>query len=348
MRGSVGSASGKPANSARHRRRRVHRLPPLRVAARRRLGGLRARRPLDRLEQNVAHLRDRPRLPPRRRLGALDQAVVSELVHKCDVVYHLAAAVGVRLIVEQPVRTLVTNVQGTETVLEYCNRFGKRVLVASTSEVYGDHREEQPLARGRAPDLRPDDREALGVRRLEGDGRVPRARLPPGARPRLRDRAALQHRRPAPERPVRDGHPALRAERASRAPPLEIHGDGTQTRCFCHVAGHDARAEGADGRPLARRRDLQRRLDRADLDPRARGAGPAADGLAVRARLRARTTRSTARGSRTCSIAIPRSRRSAPRSAGSRRANLEDILRDVIEHARREPVLPEAEPAVAP
>jgi nucleoside-diphosphate-sugar epimerase len=49
----------------------------------------------------------------------LSHSVVSELVKKCDVVYHLAAAVGVRLIVEQPVHTMVTNVQGTETVLEY-------------------------------------------------------------------------------------------------------------------------------------------------------------------------------------------------------------------------------------
>src|SRR5207249_3545076 len=64
---------------------------------------------------------------------------------KVDVVYHLAAAVGVRLIVEQPVHTLVTNLEGTEVVLDHCSRFGKRVLVASTSEVYGDHREELPL-----------------------------------------------------------------------------------------------------------------------------------------------------------------------------------------------------------
>ena len=78
--------------------------------------------------------------------SVLSPAVVSELVHKCDVVYHLAAAVGVRLIVEQPVHTLLTNIRGTETVLEYCTRFGKRVLVASTSEVYGDHRDEKPSA----------------------------------------------------------------------------------------------------------------------------------------------------------------------------------------------------------
>src|SRR5947199_3229743 len=95
-------------------------------------------------ERNVAHLRGRPDF----HLivdSVLKNAVVNELVHKCDVVYHLAAAVGVRLIVEQPVHTLVTNIQGTENVLEHCNRFGKRVLVASTSEVYGDRREPEAL-----------------------------------------------------------------------------------------------------------------------------------------------------------------------------------------------------------
>src|ERR687886_37857 len=95
--------------------------------------------------ENVAHLKERPDF----HLvvdSVLSPAVVSELVHKCDVVYHLAAAVGVRLIVEQPVRTMVTNVQGTETVLEYCARYGRRVRVASSSEIYGDHREERPLA----------------------------------------------------------------------------------------------------------------------------------------------------------------------------------------------------------
>jgi UDP-glucose 4-epimerase len=94
---------------------------------------------------NVAHLKERWDF----HLvvdSVLSPAVVNELVHKCDVVYHLAAAVGVRLIVEQPVRTLVTNVQGTEVVLEHCNRFEKRVLIASTSEVYGHHPALVPLA----------------------------------------------------------------------------------------------------------------------------------------------------------------------------------------------------------
>src|SRR5690242_21922513 len=93
---------------------------------------------------NVAHLRDRPDF----HLvvdSVLSPSVVSEVVHKCDVVYHLAAAVGVRLIVEQPVHTIVTNVQGTETVLEYCSKFGKRVVIESSCEVYGDHREVRQL-----------------------------------------------------------------------------------------------------------------------------------------------------------------------------------------------------------
>ena len=63
--------------------------------------------------------------------------VVAELVDQCDVVCHLAAAVGVRLIVESPVRTIETNVHGTEVVLAQANKKKKKVLVASTSEVYG-------------------------------------------------------------------------------------------------------------------------------------------------------------------------------------------------------------------
>src|ERR671917_2045596 len=63
--------------------------------------------------------------------------VVAELIDQCDVVFHLAAAVGVKLIVESPVRTIETNVRGTEVVLEQANKKKKKVLVASTSEVYG-------------------------------------------------------------------------------------------------------------------------------------------------------------------------------------------------------------------
>jgi UDP-glucose 4-epimerase len=66
-----------------------------------------------------------------------NQPVVAELVDQCDVIFHLAAAVGVKLIVESPVRTIETNVRGTEVVLALANKKKKKVLVASTSEVYG-------------------------------------------------------------------------------------------------------------------------------------------------------------------------------------------------------------------
>jgi UDP-glucose 4-epimerase len=63
--------------------------------------------------------------------------LTAELVDQCDVVFHLAAAVGVKLIVESPVRTIETNVRGTEVVLSIANKKKKKVLIASTSEVYG-------------------------------------------------------------------------------------------------------------------------------------------------------------------------------------------------------------------
>jgi UDP-glucose 4-epimerase len=63
--------------------------------------------------------------------------VTAELVDRCDVIFHLAAAVGVKLIVESPVRTIETNVRGTEIILDLANKKKKKVLITSTSEVYG-------------------------------------------------------------------------------------------------------------------------------------------------------------------------------------------------------------------
>jgi UDP-glucose 4-epimerase len=86
--------------------------------------------------ENIAHLRHHPRF--HYEIGSVhDQPVVAELVDLCDVVFHLAAAVGVRLIVESPVRTIENNVHGTEVVLRQAAKKKRKVLVASTSEVYG-------------------------------------------------------------------------------------------------------------------------------------------------------------------------------------------------------------------
>jgi UDP-glucose 4-epimerase len=166
--------------------------------------------------------------------SVLKHAVVNELVHKCDVVYHLAAAVGVRLIVEQPVHTLVTNLEGTEVVLDHCCRFDKRVLVASTSEVYGDHREELPLAES--------------ARRIYGPTTTRRwAYADSKAMDEFLALAYHQERgldcvivrlfnTVGPRQSGTYGMVVPRfVDHALANEPLEVHGDGTQTRCFCHV-----------------------------------------------------------------------------------------------------------------
>jgi len=69
--------------------------------------------------------------------SVLDEQVVDELMHQCDAVVHLAAAVGVKLVVEQPLRSLTTNIRGSENVIEAAHRYRRKILLASTSEIYG-------------------------------------------------------------------------------------------------------------------------------------------------------------------------------------------------------------------
>jgi UDP-glucose 4-epimerase len=85
---------------------------------------------------NIDHLKHQPRFHYTID-SVTNEPVLAELIDRCDVVVHLAAAVGVKLIVEQPVHTIETNVHGTEVVLKHANKKKKLVLLASTSEVYG-------------------------------------------------------------------------------------------------------------------------------------------------------------------------------------------------------------------
>ncbi|OGC93291.1 MAG: nucleoside-diphosphate sugar epimerase [candidate division Zixibacteria bacterium RBG_16_48_11] len=86
--------------------------------------------------ENIAHLRKNPNF--HFTLGSIsEEHLLHPLVEKCDIVYHLAAAVGVRLIIEKPVETIETNILGTEMVLKVANQYKKKVIIASTSEVYG-------------------------------------------------------------------------------------------------------------------------------------------------------------------------------------------------------------------
>jgi UDP-glucose 4-epimerase len=185
-------------------------------------------------ERNVAHLADRRGF----HLvvdSVLSPSVVSELVHRCDVVYHLAAVVGVRLIVERPGHTLLTNVQGTENVLDYATRFGKRVLVASSSEVYGDHPEEASLAE--------DARRIYGPTTARRWAYADTKAIDEFLALARHDEESLQcviarvFNTVGPRQSARYGMVIPRfVEAALAGRPLEVYGDGTQTRCFCHVS----------------------------------------------------------------------------------------------------------------
>ena len=102
--------------------------------------------------------------------------MLAELIDDADAVFHLAASVGVRLIVESPVRTIENNVKGTEAVLEFASKKNKKVLITSTSEVYGKSTkipftEEDDLVIGGT------QKGPLELRLLEGHRRVSRAGL---------------------------------------------------------------------------------------------------------------------------------------------------------------------------
>lgn len=183
--------------------------------------------------ENVEHLMSNPRFHVVVD-SVLKPAIVNELVHKVDVVYHLAAAVGVKMIVEEPVRTLRVNLAGTETVLDACRQFEKPVLVASTSEVYGDHRTETPLTET--------------SRRIYGA--TTQKRWAYADSKAMDEFLALAYHEEhsldavivrlfntvGPRQTGTYGMVVPRfVERALSGAPIEIYGDGEQTRCFCHV-----------------------------------------------------------------------------------------------------------------
>ena len=86
--------------------------------------------------ENVEHLMSSPRFNIAVET-ILNETVMDRLVSECDIIYHLAAAVGVELIVSKPVEVIQTNILGTEMVLKLANRYLKKVLIPSTSEIYG-------------------------------------------------------------------------------------------------------------------------------------------------------------------------------------------------------------------
>jgi UDP-glucose 4-epimerase len=183
--------------------------------------------------ENVRHIVDHPRFHFVVD-SVLHPAVVCELVHKVDAVYHLAAAVGVKTIVEQPVRTLHVNLKGTETVVDACSKFGKPVLIASTSEVYGDHRTEIPL--------REDARRIYGATTQKRWAYADSKAMDEFLGLAYHEEQGLQtvitrlFNTVGPRQTGMYGMVVPRfVERALRDETIEIYGDGLQTRCFCHV-----------------------------------------------------------------------------------------------------------------
>ncbi len=163
-----------------------------------------------------------------------NELLIEDLIRSHDVVFHLASAVGVKLIIDEPVKTIQTIVGGTEIVLRYCSRYRKRVLITSTSEVYG---------KGTASPFREDDDVVTGA--------TSKHRWAYACSKALDEFLALAHWRETrlpvavvrmfntvgPRQTGKYGMVVPRfVQAAMKNEPLTIHGDGQQSRCFGHVA----------------------------------------------------------------------------------------------------------------
>ena len=166
--------------------------------------------------------------------SVLDELVVDELVHETDVVVHLAAAVGVKLIVDQPLRSFTTNIEGTATVIEAAHRYRRPTLLASTSEIYG---------KNCSVPLSEDDDRILGSPAV--------ARWSYSTAKAVDEILAYAYHRERglPTKVVRFFNtvgprqsPAYGMviprfiRQALAGEPLTVFGDGTQSRCFGHVS----------------------------------------------------------------------------------------------------------------
>ena len=165
---------------------------------------------------------------------ACDQVVLSALVSQCDVVYHLAAAVGVQLIVDRPVHTIETNIHGTEVVLEAAKKYNKKVLIASTSEVYGKS-EKVPFCE--------DDDTVLGSTRFSRWSYACSKAIDEFLAFAFHDQYDLDvvvvrlFNTIGPRQIGQYGMVVPRfIERALKGQPIQIYGTGQQSRCFTYVA----------------------------------------------------------------------------------------------------------------
>jgi len=162
-----------------------------------------------------------------------NEPLLAELVDDCDVVFHLAAAVGVKLIVEEPVRTIETNVHGTEVVLKHANKKKKLVIFASTSEVYGKStdvpfHEDADLVLGPTPKHRWAYACSKAIDEFLALAYWKERKLPVVI--------VRFFNTVGPRQTGRYGMVIPNFVRQALAgQPITVHGDGSQTRSFCHV-----------------------------------------------------------------------------------------------------------------
>ena len=163
-----------------------------------------------------------------------NESTMAVLVASCDVIFHLAAAVGVQLIVDQPVHTIETNIHGSEVVLNLANKFSRKVLVASTSEVYGKNTK-VPFSE--------DDDTTLGSTRFTRWSYACSKMVDEFLALAYHDQYALPSivcrffNTVGPRQTGQYGMVVPRfVRRALAGECLDIYGTGRQSRCFCNVA----------------------------------------------------------------------------------------------------------------
>jgi UDP-glucose 4-epimerase len=181
-------------------------------------------------EQNISRIQEKIEII---RGDVLDKKLVTNLISDCDYVVHLAAALGVLNIINKPLQSLKTNIQGTETILEAADKFHKPVLVASTSEIYGKNdkvplNEEDDRIIGHPLKSRWSYSEAKAVDESLAYFYYLENKLP------IR---IVRFFNTVGPRQV--GHYGMVVPRfvsaALKNEPLSVYGSGDQIRCFCHV-----------------------------------------------------------------------------------------------------------------
>ena len=281
---------------------------------------------------NIAHLKGRPGFE-----YFIDtvnnEPLLAELIDRSDVVFHFAAAVGVKLIVEQPVYTIETNVHGTEVVLKHANKKKKLVVIASTSEVYGKSedvpfREDSDLVLGPTPKHRWAYACSKAIDEFLALAYWKERKLP-----------VIIVRFFNTVGPRQTGQYGMVipnfVRQALAGEPITVFGDGTQPRAFTHVTDVVGALLKLVVEPKAIGQVINIGNTQEITIQRARRARARAERHRTRRSSSSPTTRPTNRGSRTCRAGCPDLTRIKGLIGYEPKHKLDDILTQVIDYFRK-------------